>query len=116
MVAKYWREWQDHRWIVCVFNNDNLNQVTRIINGDPKFEASQRIPNVSYSRLAELIGLCGIYVDQPELLGSTFSSRLRSEIPVVLEVKTDPEVPNITLQHANNFSMTLVRGTRTRKV
>jgi thiamine pyrophosphate-dependent acetolactate synthase large subunit-like protein len=45
-VAKYWREWADHHWIVCVFNNEDLNQVTweqRIINGDPKFEASQRI-------------------------------------------------------------------------
>src|SRR5205085_1743940 len=41
-VAKYWRDWQDHRWIVCVFNNEDLNQVTweqRIIQGDPKFEA-----------------------------------------------------------------------------
>jgi hypothetical protein len=35
----------------------------RIINGDPKFEASQRI-NVSYSRFAELIGL-----RRPGLLG-----------------------------------------------
>jgi cytochrome oxidase Cu insertion factor (SCO1/SenC/PrrC family) len=72
-VAKYWRRWQDHRWIVCVFNNEDLNQVTweqRIINGDPKFEASQRIPNVSYSRFAEMIGLRGIYVDDPDLVGS----------------------------------------------
>ena len=52
-VAKYWRQWQDHRWIVCVFNNEDLNQVTweqRIIKGDPKFEASQRIPNCFLSR------------------------------------------------------------------
>jgi pyruvate dehydrogenase (quinone) len=27
-VAKYWREWPDPRWIVCVFNNEDLNQVT----------------------------------------------------------------------------------------
>jgi hypothetical protein len=52
--------------MVCVFNNEDLNQVTweqRIINGDPKFEASPRV-NVSYSRFAELIGLRG-----PGLLG-----------------------------------------------
>jgi hypothetical protein len=58
-VAKSWRDWTDHRWILCVFNNEDLNQVTweqRIINGDPKFEASQQIPNVSYSRFAEMIG------------------------------------------------------------
>ena len=50
-VAKYWRQWSDHRWIVCVFNNEDLNQVTweqRVMEGDPKFDASQQIPNVPY--------------------------------------------------------------------
>ncbi len=116
-AAKYWRSWRDPRFIVCVFNNEDLNQVTweqRIINGDPKFEASQRIPNVSYSRFAELIGLRGIFVDSPELLGSAWEQALASEMPVVLEVKTDPEVPplppHITLQQAKNFSLALMKG------
>jgi pyruvate dehydrogenase (quinone) len=116
-VAKYWRDWPDHRWIVCVFNNEDLNQVTweqRIINGDPKFEASQKIPNVSYSRFAEMIGLRGIYVDDPELLQSAWQQALASDMPVVLEVKTDPEVPplppHITLQQAKNFSIALAKG------
>src|SRR6201997_1242966 len=116
-VAKYWRDWPDHRWIVCVFNNEDLNQVTweqRIINGDPKFEASQKIPNVSYSRFAEMIGLRGIYVDDSELLESAWRQALASDIPVVLEVKTDPEVPplppHITLQQAKNFSIALAKG------
>jgi pyruvate dehydrogenase (quinone) len=116
-VAKYWREWQDHRWIVCVFNNEDLNQVTweqRIINGDPKFEASQDIPNVSYSRFAELIGLRGIYVDDPGQLASAWQQALASDVPVVLEVKTDPEVPpmppHITLQQAKHFATTLIKG------
>jgi pyruvate dehydrogenase (quinone) len=116
-VAKYWREWQDHRWIVCVFNNEDLNQVTweqRIINGDPKFEASQDIPNVSYSRFAELIGLRGIYVDDPGQLASAWQHALASDVPVVLEIKTDPEVPpmppHITLQQAKHFATTLIKG------
>lgn len=116
-AAKYWRSWRDPRFIVCVFNNEDLNQVTweqRIINGDPKFEASQRIPDVSYSRFAELIGLRGIFVDSPQLLGSAWEQALASEMPVVLEVKTDPEVPplppHITLQQAKNFSLALMKG------
>ncbi|MCA1480220.1 thiamine pyrophosphate-requiring protein [Bradyrhizobium sp. NBAIM08] len=116
-AAKYWRDWKDPRFIVCVFNNEDLNQVTweqRIINGDPKFEASQRIPDVSYSRFAELIGLRGIFVDSPQLLGSAWEQALTSEMPVVLEVKTDPEVPplppHITLQQAKNFSLALMKG------
>jgi pyruvate dehydrogenase (quinone) len=86
----------------------------RIINGDPKFEASQRIPNVSYSRFAETIGLRGIYVDDPEMLRPAWQQALASDMPVVLEVKTDPEVPplppHITLQQARNFSMALLKG------
>jgi pyruvate dehydrogenase (quinone) len=116
-VAKYWRQWKDHRWIVCVFNNEDLNQVTweqRIINADPKFEASQRIPNVSYSRFAEMIGLRGIYVDRSDLVGPAWDQALASDVPVVLEVKTDPEVPplppHITLEQAKNFSIALAKG------
>jgi pyruvate dehydrogenase (quinone) len=116
-VAKYWRDWRNPRWIVCVFNNEDLNQVTweqRIINGDPKFEASQRIPNVSYSRFADLIGLRGIFVDRPQALASAWEQALASDIPVVLEVKTDPEVPplppHITLQQAKNFTRALIKG------
>lgn len=116
-AAKYWRDWKDPRFIVCVFNNEDLNQVTweqRIINGDPKFEASQRIPDVSYSRFAELVGLRGIFVDSPRLLGSAWEQALASEMPVVLEVKTDPEVPplppHITLQQAKNFSLAMMKG------
>lgn len=116
-IAKYWRQWADHRLIVCVFNNEDLNQVTweqRVINGDPKFEASQQIPNVPYSRFAELIGLTGIYVDDPERIASAWQQALASERPVVLEVKTDPEVPplppHITLQQARNVGAALLKG------
>jgi pyruvate dehydrogenase (quinone) len=49
--------------IVCVFNNEDLNQVTweqRAMEGDPKFNASQQIPNVRYHRFVELNELKGI--------------------------------------------------------
>jgi len=116
-VAKYWRTWSDHRWIVCVFNNEDLNQVTweqRVMEGDPKFEASQDIPNVPYHRFGELIGLHGIYVDRPDALGPAWEEALASDRPVVLEVKTDPEVPplppHITFKQAMHFGETLVKG------
>jgi len=116
-VAKYWRSWQDPRWIVCVFNNEDLNQVTweqRVLEGDPKFESSQKIPNVSYHGFAELIGLRGIFVDDPERMGMAWDEALASNMPVVLEVKTDPEVPplppHITMQQARNFSLALLKG------
>ena len=114
-VAKYWREWSNPRWIVCVFNNQDLNQVTweqRVMEGDPKFNASQQIPDVAYHRFAELLGLRGIFVDDPERLAPAWEEALGSDRPVVLEVKTDPEVPplppHITLKQARNFMTTVL--------
>ena len=116
-VAKYWRRWANGRWIVCVFNNEDLNQVTweqRVMEGDPKFDASQDIPNVPYHRFGELIGLKGIYVDNPDRVGPAWEEALASDRPVVLEVKTDPDVPplspHITLEQAKKFTETLIKG------
>jgi len=115
-VAKYWREWADPRWIVCVLNNCDLNQVTweqRVMNGDPKFDASQQIPDVPYHRFAELIGLEGIFVDRPEALAPAWERALAARRPVVLEVKTDPEVPplppHITFEQAMHLSEALLK-------
>jgi pyruvate dehydrogenase (quinone) len=116
-VAKYWKNWPDPRWVVCVFNNQDLNQVTweqRVQEGDAKFEASQEIPNVPYHKFAELIGLKGIYVDNPDRMASAWEEALSSDRPVVLEVKTDPNVPplppHITLAQAKAFMSTLLKG------
>jgi pyruvate dehydrogenase (quinone) len=116
-VAKYWRRWQDPRWIVCVFNNQDLNQVTweqRVMEGDPKFEASQDLPDVPYHRFAELIGLKGIYCDDPQQVATAWETALASDRPVVLEFKTDPEVPplpsHISLEQAKHFMGALAHG------
>ena len=50
-------------------------------------------PNVPYHKFAELIGLKGIFVDDPERSARAWDEALASDRPVVLEVKTDPEVP-----------------------
>ncbi|MBO8500524.1 thiamine pyrophosphate-requiring protein, partial [Staphylococcus aureus] len=70
-VSKYWKRWKSSKWICMVLNNQDLNEVTweqRVMEGDPKFPAAQDIPNVPYHRFAELIGLKGIYVDNPDQL------------------------------------------------
>ncbi len=116
-VAKYWREWKDPRLIVLVLHNNDLNQVTwelRVMMGDPKFEASQDIPDFPYARYAELLGLKGIRVDQPDALGQAWDEALASDRPCVLEAITDPDVPplppHITLAQAAKFASTLFKG------
>lgn len=109
-IAKYWERWSDRRLVVCVFNNEDLNEVTweqRVMNGNPRFKASQDIPDVRYSRFAEQIGLTGIFIDDPEELSNAWKQALSADRPVVLEVKTDPEIaplpPHITLKEAKRF-------------
>ena len=116
-VAKYWQRWSDPRWIVMVLNNRDLNQVTweqRVMAGNPRYEASQELPDVPYHKFAELIGLKGIFVGDPDRLSGAWDEALASSVPVVLEVKTDPEVPplppHISLDEAKALTSTLFKG------
>ncbi len=116
-VAKYYKQWTTPTWICCVFNNEDLNQVTweqRIMEGMPRYDAVQSLPNIAYHKFGELVGLKGIYVDDPKDLSAAWDQALASPIPVVLEVKTDREVPplppHITLEQAKKFMNTIQQG------
>ncbi|WP_189660091.1 thiamine pyrophosphate-requiring protein [Enterobacter sp. R4-368] len=118
-IQKYWQQWQDPRLIICVFNNQDLNQVTweqRVMEGDPRFEATQQLPDVHYAEFARTLGLEGIFVDTPEALSAAWQQALQADRPVVLEVKTDPEVaplpPHITFKQAKAFMASMVKGDR----
>lgn len=83
------------------------------MNGNPRFDASQDIPDVRYSDFAELVGLKGIYVDDPKGLGEAWGQALSADRPVVLEVKTDPEIaplpPHISLKQARGFMFSMAK-------
>jgi pyruvate dehydrogenase (quinone) len=84
--------------IFCVFNNQDLNQVTfeqRAMGGEPKFEGTQSIPDVPYAEFAKLLGLTGIRCDDPSTIGKAWDEALAANGPVVLEVVVDPEVPPV---------------------
>jgi pyruvate dehydrogenase (quinone) len=116
-IAKYWKEWSDPRLVVLVLNNHDLNQVTweeRALAGDPRFEASQEIPDLPYARYAEQLGLLGIRVDAPGQVGPAWDRALAADRPVVLEAITDPNVPplppHITLEQAKHFASSVWSG------
>jgi pyruvate dehydrogenase (quinone) len=116
-IAKYRHQWSDQRLIILVLNNRDLNQVSweqRAMEGDPKFEGSQDLPDFPYAAYAELVGLKGIRVDTPERVGAAWDEALSADRPVVLEAVTDPEVPplppHITLEQAKAFSSALAKG------
>jgi pyruvate dehydrogenase (quinone) len=95
-VAHYRDRWSDPRLVICVLHNDDLNQVTweqRVMSGDPKLEASQRLPDFDYAGYARLLGLGGIRVDAPDQVGPAWDEALAADRPVLIECITDPEVP-----------------------
>jgi len=97
-IKQYWKRWADPRLVILVLHNQDLNQVTwemRVMEGDPKFEASQSIPGVPYVEYAEMLGLKGVRVDDPAALGEAWETVLSADRPAVLEAITDPEVPPI---------------------
>ncbi|MBW3670721.1 MAG: thiamine pyrophosphate-requiring protein, partial [Acidobacteria bacterium] len=115
-IAKYWKEWSNPSLIVCVLNNQDLNQVTweqRVMGGDPKLEATQVLPNFPYAGYAESLGLKGIKVDDPERIASAWDEALRADRPVILEMIVDPEVPplppHITFEQAKEFATSIMK-------
>jgi len=109
-ISKYWKQWSNPHLIVLVLNNRDLNQVTweeRVQLGAGKTESTQSIPDFPYHKYAELIGLKGIFVDNPDKVGAAWDEALAADRPVILEAYTDPNVPplppHITLKDAANF-------------
>jgi pyruvate dehydrogenase (quinone) len=116
-LAKYRDRWGDGQLVVLVLNNQDLNQVTweqRVLAGDPKLDASQAIPDFPFARYAEMLGLRGIRVDDPERVADAWDEALASDVPVVYEAVTDPEYPplppHIKLDQATSLAQALLRG------
>ena len=116
-VAKYWKRWPNPSFLVLVLNNRDLNMVSweqRIMQGEPKFPASQDLPDFSYATYAELLGMRGIAVADPDDVGDAWDAALASDRPVVLEAIVDPSVPmlppHITLEQARAYLMAILRG------
>lgn len=115
-VSKYWKRWSNPRFIMMVLNNRDLNQVTweeRIQLGEGKTESTQSIPDVPYAKYAELLGLKGIFCNDPVKIGAAWDEALAADRPVILEFYTDPNVPplppHITLKDAEHFMTMMPR-------
>jgi pyruvate dehydrogenase (quinone) len=97
-IKRYWEQWKDPTLVLCVFNNEDLNQVTweqRALGGDPRFEGSQAIPDVPYARFAEMLGFLGIRCEKDDDVGAAWDAALSAGRPAVLEFKVDQEVPPV---------------------
>jgi pyruvate dehydrogenase (quinone) len=116
-AAKYRDRWPNPTLVVLVLNNQDLNQVTweqRVLQGNPKYAASQDLPDFDYAGFANSVGLRGIRVETPEQVGPAWHEALTSDRPVVIDALCDPDVPplppHITLAQAKAFTFALGKG------
>lgn len=114
-VEKYWDEWKDPRFICFVLNNRDLNQVTweqRVMEGDPKFDASQVLPEFDYAAFGRSLGLEGITMAKPEDVVPGWERALAAKKPVVVDAHVDPEVPplppHIRFEQAKGFMFSVL--------
>lgn len=114
-IAKYWHLWRDPRLLIVVLNNRELNQVTweqRALAGDPKFSASQDIPDFPYASYAKLLNLDGIRIEKPEELAAAIHKGLSADRPFILDVVTDPDVPpisHLTAEQTEKFFLSILK-------
>lgn len=116
-VAKYWRDWSDPRLIVLVLNNRDLNQVTweqRVMEGDPKFESSQALPDFDYDRYAEMLGLTGVRLDHPDRVEAVLDDALAADRPVVINAVVDANVPplptHLEMSQVKGYMQSILKG------
>jgi pyruvate dehydrogenase (quinone) len=106
-AKKYYQTWLDPRLIVLILNNEDLNQVTweqRAMEGNPRFQASQSVPAVSYADWAKLFGLTGIRVESSDQIEDAMAEAFRSDRPVIIDAVTTPDEaplpPHVTFEQA----------------
>ncbi|WP_116047722.1 thiamine pyrophosphate-requiring protein [Amycolatopsis palatopharyngis] len=116
-IARYQKLWKNPCLVVCVFHNNDLNQVTwelRAMGGSPKFEESQAIPDISYADVARSLGLDAVAVETPDALGDAWDRVLAADRPAVLDVRCDPEVPPIpphaTFEQMKSTAESVLKG------
>ncbi|TDV48006.1 thiamine pyrophosphate-requiring protein [Actinophytocola oryzae] len=116
-IARYQELWTDRRCVICVFHNNDLNQVTwelRAMGGAPKFEESQALPDIDYAAFARGIGLEAHNVDEPDQLGPAWDAALSASGATVLDVRCDPEVPPIpphaTFEQFKSLTEAVLKG------
>ncbi|MEV1332352.1 thiamine pyrophosphate-binding protein [Micromonospora costi] len=90
-VAHHWPRWRDPRLVVLVLNNRDHSGMGG--GRQPVTDPGRRRPDVPYAGWARLLGLHGVRVDRPELVGAAWDEALAADRPCVVEAVVDASVP-----------------------
>jgi pyruvate dehydrogenase (quinone) len=84
------------------------------MTGDPRFAGSQEVPDFPYAEYAKLLGLKGVFVNDPEKISQAWDDVLSADRPAVLDVLTDADVPplppHISFDMMVKYGKALLKG------
>lgn len=84
------------------------------MEGDPKLETTQVIPDFNYAAYAQSLGFLGLRVDSPGQVVEAWHQALVSDRPVLFEAITDPEVSpfpdHVMMSSANELASAIAKG------
>lgn len=115
-IKRHWQQWEDPRFIILVLNNHDLSQVSfeQREAGDPRWDTAQKVEEMDYAAYAQLMGLKGIKVTEPDQVEAALDEAFAADRPVVLDIHTDPNVPplpaHISFDEAKGFLGSLMKG------
>jgi pyruvate dehydrogenase (quinone) len=116
-IQRYRDRFTDPRLVVAVLNNSDLNMVTweqRVMAGDPRFAASQDLPQVNYAAVAQSMGMHAIRVEDPANVAAAWRDAWAAGEPTLLDFVVDPDVPpmppHVTFEEAKHLMFALARG------
>ncbi|WP_106816861.1 thiamine pyrophosphate-requiring protein [Microbacterium timonense] len=95
-VSDRWRDWADPRFVVAVFDNGELSEVSweqREMEEAPRNAATQDLPPFPYAEYARMLGLGGEIVERPDQIAAAWRRAFRADRPYVLQFRTDPAIP-----------------------
>ncbi|PRB72662.1 thiamine pyrophosphate-requiring protein [Arthrobacter sp. MYb213] len=95
-LSELWKEWEDPRFIICVFNNRDLAEVSweqRETEGEPRFSPSQDLPGFPFAEYAQMLGLAARSISHPDSIADAWEQALNADRPMLLEMHTDPDIP-----------------------
>ena len=116
-IAKYWQSWANGNMIICVLNNRDLNMVTweqRMMEGDPKLDTTQVIPDFNYAAYAKTLGFLSFRLQSPGEVVEAWHQALAADRPVLLEAITDPDVSpfpdHVLMKNSEQLAASLSKG------
>ena len=116
-ISKYWQSWKTPNIVIVVLNNRDLNMVTweqRMMEGDPKLETTQVIPDFNYAEYAANIGFLTFRMVSPESIADIWKAALNADRPVLVEAITDPDISpfpdHVMIKSADKLASSVARG------